>query len=176
LQPDQEQVVRVSVPDWKTLADGEYWARIITSAKSAPVNDPINGQSLSISMGLELRTIAGIMFRKGPLQTGIQVTSTRYFYKDKQLYVDVDIDPLGNAAWIGTVEFSLIDSQGKSVFNDSKISNVYIKGTYRYVLNIDPQLEGTYVLELNWLSKREHWTLPLITAKPVNKRLPIVLG
>ncbi len=176
LQPDQEQVVRVSVPDWKTLADGEYWARIITSAKTVPVNDPINGQSLSISMGLELRTIAGIMFRKGSLQTGIHVLSTKYYQQEEKVFIDVDIDRLGNAAWIGTVEFALMNEEGRTVFSQSMISNVYTKGTYRYVLDLDHALKGPYTLEISWLSKREHWTLPLVNAKNVRESLSIILA
>jgi len=176
LSSDQEQIVRVSVPDWKNLNEGEYWARIITSAKTSSSNDPSISQNLSISMGLELRTIAGIMFRKGSLQTGIKVLSTKYHQQAEKLYVDVDIDRLGNAAWIGTVEFALIDNQGRSVYRHSTISNVYVKGVYRYVLDLDPTLKGEYTLDLRWLSKRDNPSLPLVAAKPVQERINIVLG
>src|SRR5690606_19710364 len=112
LTAGQQQVVRVSVTNSDELPDAEYWTRIIASAKMAqPVADA-NSTSLHVSMGLEIRTIAGLLFRKGHVSTGIDVEAINYQISNDSLNVLFEIERSGNAAWLGTLQTSIYDDAG----------------------------------------------------------------
>ena len=176
LSANQEQIIRVAVQKWDSLGNGEYWARVITSAKTIPSNNENPDQTLTVSMGVEIRTIAGILFRKGVLTTGLNVKSALYKKEGKRIVIDAQIDRLGAAAWIGTVEMCIRNEYKDIIYRQSNISNVYLSDTYRYVFELEKELKGSYELELRWITVREQQTLPLIPAEPISVKIPLVLN
>jgi hypothetical protein len=176
LGANQEQIVRIAVQQWDSLENGEYWARVITSAKTVPITNETSTQRLNVSMGVEIRTIAGILYRKGPLSTGLNILSAWYKQEGNKIIVDTAIQRLGNAAWVGTVKMSLRDVQNRLVHTQDQISNVYLNDTYRYVFDLTEPLIGSYLLDLQWITKREQQTLPLIQAETKSTTIPIFLN
>lgn len=165
LSAGEEQIIRLTIPDADQLPDGEYWARMITSAIEVPEksNDPAS--NMSIQLGVEVKTITGILFRKGIINTGLKILEYEIVHVDNELHIQTQLDRLGNAAWVGSVEFYLRDEANKEVYKNTVGTNVYTKGVYKYVLKIPEHLKGTYELEVRWISVREGSAIPIISTQ-----------
>ena len=59
------------------LADGEYWSRLIITAKggSLPVAGADPTQAIQVGLSLEVRTIIPLQYRKGNLKTGVRLAN-----------------------------------------------------------------------------------------------------
>src|SRR5213592_3826589 len=77
--PRERQTIRLLARPPAGLPDGEYWVRLVISAQAGRV--PITGVSdttaIQIGLTLEVRTIIGVNYRKGPVKTGITLSNLR---------------------------------------------------------------------------------------------------
>ncbi|HEX9895357.1 MAG TPA: hypothetical protein VGA78_15620, partial [Gemmatimonadales bacterium] len=76
LAPQARQTIRLLVTPPPGVADGEYWARLVITAKSgAPaVNGADSAAGITVGLNLEIRTIIPLLYRKGEPATGVALS------------------------------------------------------------------------------------------------------
>jgi hypothetical protein len=176
LSAGQEQIIRISIQDAALLSEGEYWSRVMISAMTHPVQaDPLQ-LAVSISMGLEVRTISGLIFRKGSVHTGLEVTEAATTLDQNILWTHLQLKKRGNAAWIGTVEQALYNTKGEVVHRDRSISNVYRDRQERLKLVLPSLPPDNYTLKIRYVSEREDPMIKLLKTPPVIQTFNIPIG
>ncbi len=112
--PRERQTVRLLARPPIGLADGEYWLRLIIAAQAGRV--PITGVSdttaIQVGLTLEVRTIIGVNYRKGPVRTGVTLSNLRAQIVGDSLVTRAKIERQGNAAFVGMIRETLVDSLG----------------------------------------------------------------
>ncbi len=113
--PRERQTVRLLARPPIGLADGEYWLRLIIAAQAGRVPITGLGDSTAIQVGLtlEVRTIIGVNYRKGPVTTGVSLSNVRGQIVGDSLITRAKLDRRGNAAFVGMIRETLVDSTGR---------------------------------------------------------------
>jgi len=173
LTAGQQQIVRVSVINADELPDSEYWTRVIASAKMAqPVADA-NATTLHASMGLEIRTIAGLLFRKGHLQTGLDVSVFDYKIMNDSLKVVLDIERSGNAAWLGSMQATFVDATGTKLLGHEQNISYYRNNRQMFMIPLQGLHQGIYTADFVFKTERTDRSIDLIRALPATTQLKI---
>jgi hypothetical protein len=117
LGPKERQTVRLLARPPAGLADGEYWARLVVSAKggTVPVQGVAESSGVRVALDLEIRTVIPLQYRKGQVTTGVRTSSLAAKVEKDSLAVRVRLDRTGNAAFLGTLRGALIDSTGRVI-------------------------------------------------------------
>src|SRR6059036_2200546 len=112
--PRERQTVRLLARPPAGLADGEYWVRLVIAAQAGSV--PITGVSdttaIQVGLKLEVRTIIGVNYRKGPVSTGVTLSGVSARLVGDSLVTRSTLKRVGNAAFIGMIRQTLVDSTG----------------------------------------------------------------
>ncbi len=112
--PRERQTVRLLARPPVGLADGEYWLRLRIAAQAGTV--PITGVSdttaIQVGLKLEVRTIIGVNYRKGAVMTGVALSNLRAQVVGDSVITRARIERRGNAAFIGMIRETLVDSTG----------------------------------------------------------------
>jgi hypothetical protein len=168
LESGGQQTVRITITS-NTLPEGEYWARIMTSAKLLSDTRSDFESTMSASVGLEIRTVSGFLYRKGVLRSDIGLDNARAFVRNDSVFVDIELSKLGTAAWLGTLDVAISDQVDLVVHKSSITTNAYRAGRYRYLV-ANKQLEpGLYTASVTLKTQREDTSIPLIPAPVVRK-------
>jgi hypothetical protein len=175
LEGGGQQTVRITIIS-DSLPDGEYWARVMTSAKLLPDTDSGLESSLTANVGLEIRTVSGFLYRKGPLRTDILLDSVSAFVRNDSVFVDLELSKPGTAAWLGTLDVAISDQVDEVIHTTSITTNAYRAGRYRYLV-ADKKLEpGRYTASLILKTQREDTSIPLISAPIVRKSTTFIIA
>ncbi len=112
--PLERQTVRLLATPPEGLADGEYWTRVVVSAKGGrvPISGVADTAAIRVGVTLEVRTLIALSYRKGAVRTGVTLSNVRAALVRDSLAVWARLQREGNAAFIGTVRLSLVDSTG----------------------------------------------------------------
>ena len=105
--PGAQQMVRLMATPPAGLADGEYWSRIVITSRQAAPAVQVADSGVRAQINVELRTIISLMYRKGEVQTGLELNDFRAQLRGDSLVVWMDLARSGNAAWLGTARVSL---------------------------------------------------------------------
>jgi len=154
--PRERQTVRLLASPPPGLPDGEYWLRLVIAVKGGVV--PVTGVAdtgIKIGLTLEVRTIIGVNYRKGPVRTGVAVTRLRAAVVGDSLEVRPRLERQGNAAFIGTVRGTLVDSAGRERARFSFPIGVYYVMEPRYMAPVGVLPAGRYWLKLTVDTDRE---------------------
>jgi hypothetical protein len=112
--PRERQTVRLLARPPAGLADGEYWVRLVIAAQAGRV--PITGvgdtTAIQVGLTLEVRTIIGVNYRKGPVATGVALSNVRAQLVGDSLITRAKLERRGNAAFVGMIRETLVDSTG----------------------------------------------------------------
>ena len=113
LEPGQSQAVRVLIQPPAELLDGEYWARVLVTARGG--QPPIEEQRGNIRVLLDVETVVvtAVTYRKGPVATGLQVTGTTARITDEGALLLVDVERTGNAAYLGRIRAEVVGASGR---------------------------------------------------------------
>ena len=175
IPPLQRQTIRLLARPPQGVADGEYWSRIMISAKGGAL-PVIGADSAGIEVGLtlEVRTIIPLIYRKGPLQTGIRLTDLRAEPVGDSLQVHVRLERQGSAAFIGTARGTLINEKGATVATFQQPVAVYYMA--QPVFSLPLAEPGRYRLRLELATDRSD-LLPeqVLRAPMVRDSLALVL-
>lgn len=155
LSPGQRQVVRLRINNPNNLADGTYWARIKTT--SSPVSPPIELESnnnVSAAIGVKIEQISGVFFKKGDVNTGIEIQEIRTSLNDETLTILTDLKRLGNSPFLGTITASLSDQNGKIVGESFVSTSIYFDETLKQEMDISDLNTGTYELKIEFRTNR----------------------
>lgn len=158
LGPRERQTVRLLGRPPARLPDGEYWTRLVVTAKGGQV--PVTGvedtSRIKIGLTLEVRTILPVYYRKGPVTTGLRFDGIRAAVERDTLVVRPRLVRSGNAAFIGTVRGALDDSTGATVTSFEMPIAVFFDLDPRVVAPVPDSLPpGRYTLHLEAASERE---------------------
>ena len=112
--PRERQTVRLLARPPVGLADGEYWLRlrIAAQAGSVPITGVSDTTAIQVGLKLEVRTIIGVNYRKGAVMTGVALSSLRAQVVGDSVITRARIVRRGNAAFIGMIRETLVDSTG----------------------------------------------------------------
>jgi len=169
--PQQRQTVRLLGRPPAKLADGEYWVRLIVTAKGGQVPVTGVGDSAGITVGLtlEVRTILPVLYRKGKVTTGVTVSGLRASVQGDSLVVRARMVRTGSAAYVGTVRGALVDVSGNVVARFSVPQAVYFEMEPRFTASVAGLPRGQYRLRFEATSERQDLPaeviLPMVPAR-----------
>ncbi len=155
--PLERQTIRLLASPPAGLPDGEYWARLMIAAKGGqvPVTGVADTAAVKVGLTLEVRTIIGVYVRRGAVRTGVTVSHLRTAVAGDSLVVWSRLEQQGNAAFIGTVQGTLVDSGGAVRGEFKAPIGVYYTMEPRYALPIGALSAGRYWLKLKLTTERE---------------------
>jgi hypothetical protein len=178
LGPKERQTVRLLARPPARLADGEYWARLVVSAKggTVPVAGVDDSSGVTVGLNLEVRTILPLQYRKGAVATSVRMSRLTAGIEGDSLAVRLHLDRQGTAAFIGTVRGVLADSAGKTVATFASPVAVYYEVAPRMTTALPGGRlpSGRYRLLVEVAAEREDLSPETILAsRPVRDSLEV---
>jgi hypothetical protein len=174
LQPGQRQVVRVMVEPPAGIPDGEYWARVlITSRGGQPPIEETQGD-LRLQLNVETTLVMAANYRKGDVATGVEIAASRAWTSPEGVYLELDLERTGNAAFLGRMRADLLDAGGDVVGTVWDDLAVYRGVRRRHLLTLPPGAQGPFAVQLRIDTERED--LPVggaLPVAPITRRLPV---
>lgn len=154
--PLERQTVRLLATPPAGLADGEYWARLVISAKGGrvPIAGVADTANIQVGLNLEVRTIIGVAYRKGLLHTAVGASRLRGEIVGDSLVVRVRLERQGNAAYLGTARGTLVDSVGGTRAELSSPVGVYYAMEPRFTAAVGALPAGRYRLRFELVTER----------------------
>lgn len=178
IQAKSRATVRLLVTPPTGLPAGEYWARVMASAKAGDV--AVAGMpaasGIEAKLSLEIRSVVGLFYRKGSPETGVVLEGLRTAVGGDSLRGRVLLARQGNAAFVGSLKTSLRDRSGKVRSQASLPLGVYYTLEPSFALPVSGLPSGRYELSVEAVSSRPD-LLPelLLPTVPVRQTLPVVL-
>ncbi|MGH7559472.1 MAG: hypothetical protein ACRENB_00475 [Gemmatimonadales bacterium] len=158
IQPLTKQTVRLLGRPPAGLADGEYWARLVISAKAGQLPVAVSGvdsaSGIQVGLNLEVRTIIPVYYRKGAVGTGLTLSDVRTSVEADSIGLRVRLTRTGNAAFIGTVRGSLRNETNREVGAFRVPIAVYYQVEPRFALARAGLPPGRYTLHLEVTAER----------------------
>lgn len=179
LGPKETQTVRLLGRPPATLPDGEYWARLMVSARGAsPAAQPVTDTSgVQVGLKLEVRTVLPMLYRKGAVRTGVRVDSLRLVRAPgDSLELRAHLTRTGNSAFLGMMRAAVVDSAGRSVASTQTAVAVYFDMSPRVRMAAPAAPAGRYRLRFELASERDD--LPsssLLQVAPIRDSVEAVL-
>ena len=157
--PRERQTVRLLARPPAGLADGEYWLRMVIAAQAGrvPISGVTDTTAIQVGLTLEVRTIIGVNYRKGPVTTGLALSQLRAQIVADSLITRARLERRGNAAFIGTIRQTLLDSVGRVVQSYQSPIGVYVAMEPRLSNLLPPPRlgHGHYWLRYEVVTERE---------------------
>jgi P pilus assembly chaperone PapD len=180
LAPKERQTVRLLARPPARLPDGEYWARLVVAAKGGTVPVTGVGDSIGITVGLnlEVRTVLPLQYRKGAVATSVRLSRLSAAVEGDSLAVRMRLVRMGTAAFIGTVRGALADSAGRTVATFNSPVSVYYEMEPRVTAALPggKLAPGTYRLRVEVAGEREDLAPEvLLPTRPVRDSLEVRL-
>jgi len=153
----ERQTVRLLVTPPAGLPDGEYWARLIISARGGrlPIGGVGDTAAVRVQLNLVVNTNIGVAYRKGPVATGVALSNLRVRIRRDSVEVWSRLERRLTAAYVGTVRATLVDSTGKVRSTLSAPIAVYFVMEPRYALAVAGLAPGLYWLRYELVTDRE---------------------
>jgi len=176
LGPGEKRIVRVFARPPADLPDGEYWSRIIVSGRRAP-DVAVGADSVTrAGVSVEVRLVTSVTYRKGSLTTGITIHDITPAPYPDSLVVRARLERHGNAAYLGTMSFDIVDRTDSVVRSWSSPLSVHVTVTRRFVFPMEPLAPGEYVLRVRAEAARPDILADrVLPARPVSYSLPLVI-
>jgi hypothetical protein len=179
IAPLERQTVRLLATPPAGLPDGEYWARLIISARGGklPVGGVGDTTAVRVQLNLVVNTNIGLAYRKGPMATSVALSRLRARVVGDSVEVWSHLERRGSAAYVGMVRGTLVDSQGKVASTFSAPIGVYFVMEPRYALRAGGLAPGRYWLRYELVTDREDLDAAVVLPAPavrdsVEVRLP----
>jgi len=156
IAPLQRQTVRLLATPPAALPDGEYWARLIISARGGrlPVAGVGDTAAVRVQLNLVVNTNIGLAYRKGPVATGVALSQLRAHLVGDSVETWSRLERRGTAAYVGTVRAALVDSTGTVRSTLSAPIGVYFVMEPRYALSARGLARGRYLLRYELVTER----------------------
>jgi hypothetical protein len=178
LAPRERQTVRLLGRPPASLVDGEYWTRLVVTAKGGmlPVTGVADTSAIRVGLNLEVRTILPVFYRKGVLATGATMGNIRAAVSGDSLEIRARLERQGSAAFIGTLRGSLVDSTGTEVGRFATPLAVYFDVEPRLTMPLTHHRPGRYQLRLELATEREDLEPDiLLQARPIRDSVTVLI-
>jgi hypothetical protein len=154
LAPGEQQVVRLLATPPEDLPDGEYWTRMIITARGTRVSIATTDTAVRAGVALVIRLITSITYRKGEVTTGVTLSELTATAHSDSVVVWVAAAREGNGAYLGTAFFELVNAEKQTVGEWPTPLAIYYPINRRFVLPTGLLPSGSYVLRLRFDSER----------------------
>ncbi len=154
LEPGEQQVVRLLAEPPDDLPDGEYWSRMIVTARGATVPMATGDTAVRAGLNLEIRLVTSVTYRKGEVTTGVALRELTAEAGGDSLVVWASMVREGNAAYLGTATFEVLGSDATPVREWSTVLAVYYPMNRRFSFPLDGLGPGTYLVRLRLEAQR----------------------
>lgn len=173
LEAGERQTVRVQASPPAGLANGEYWSRMIVTSRPARDQAALaDSAAVQADVAFVLRTITSVTYRKGPVQTRVRLDSLSASATADSLSVFIGLDRGGNAAFLGSIVFSLVGTEDEPLQTWGPMPvAAYYRLLRQYLLPLEGVPAGTYQLRVRVSTDRQD--LPSIHILPAD---PIEAG
>ena len=175
LQPGQTQVVRLFASPPPSLSDGEYWARFMATSKQQP--DTAKPSTEQVGITFAIVTSIPVWYRKGVVRTSIAIDTMTAGATRDTLDARLVLARGGNASWLGTATFELLDARGRSTKEWSLLTSVYparYRRRYRWALDGVPP--GSYTLQATLRAVRADLRpTDVLPAAEVRRSVPVTI-
>lgn len=178
LSGKERQTIRLLGRPPAGLKDGEYWTRLVVSAKGGqvPVSGMADTSNIQVGLTLEVRSILPVFYRKGSLSTGIRISNIRAVMAGDSVEVRAHLERQGSAAFIGTIRGSLVDSTGKVATTFTSPLAIYYDGDPLFKAPLTRPAAGRYRVRLELATEREDLSAEtLLHAPPVRDSAEVQL-
>jgi len=157
IAPLERQTVRLLATPPAGLPDGEYWARLIVSARGGklPLRSAAETAAVRVQLNLVVNTNIGLAYRKGPVATGVALSQLRARRVGDSVEVWSRLERRETAAYVGTVRVALVDSTGKVPSTLNAPIAVYFVMAPRYALSVARLAPGPYWVRYELVTERE---------------------
>ena len=153
--PLERQTIRLLASPPAGLRDGEYWARLIISARGGrvPVASSDTG-AVRVQLDLIVNTNIPLAYRKGVMTTGVALTGLMGRVVGDSVEASAHLVRQGVAAYVGTVHATLIDSAGRERGSLMAPIAVYVSmdPRFRFAASVAP---GWYRLRVEVTTQRD---------------------
>ena len=166
VQPGERQVIRLLAQPPADLAQGEYWTRLIVTAKGATMG--VAGADSSVRAGINLivSTIISVTYRNGQLQTGVGLNSYTAGVEGDSLVLHFGLERQGNAAYLGTGWVRVKDISGRVIHQWDTPMAVYYRINRRMAFPLDSVPPGQYTVDFDLTTERDD--IPQTVVLPAN--------
>ncbi len=168
LQPNQRQTIRLLARPPVGLPDGEYWARLIISAKDAeaPAVSAQDSVGVSVGLTLEVRTIIAVNYRNGAQRTGVQLGELAARTEGDSVVLRAPMQRTGTAAWIGLTTVKLLDPSGRMVASQTMQTAIYQSISPRFTFDRRTLVPGQYRISVDLTTDRPDVTQSTLLRSP----------
>jgi hypothetical protein len=128
---------------------------IAAKAGQVPIVGVSDTTAIQVGLTLEVRTIIGIAYRKGPVNTQVALSNVRAQLLGDTLVTWSRLERRGNAAFVGTVRGTLVDSTGATRASFATPLGVYFTMEPRIASVIGKLPKGRYWLRYEVVAERE---------------------
>ncbi len=155
LLPGESRAIRFIARPPDGLQDGEYWSRLVIGVEARKDLDDGEGKkSISASQQMNPKTVIPISYRKGECFADIKLTNVFVRPDSAEIHVDVEMMPMGNAAYIGNMSVVIRDQAKKELL--SKKIEIAVFSTFRRRFSIPlPRMpKGRYATVITYDTDR----------------------
>ena len=146
LAPGQSQTVRLFASPSPLLPDGEYWARFLALTKKLP-DTTRAAEGTQVGVSFAVVTSIPLWYRKGAVTTSIAMDSLTASVAVDTLRARIVLARGGNASWLGTTTFALLDAGGRPVREWRVPMSIYQpRYRRRFAWPLERLAPGTYSL------------------------------
>ncbi len=168
LNPGQEQVVHMSVSAPDSLADGEYWTRLITTSQPQQRFSETLKNGISANIIFVFTQVTSVVYEKGNLGTQLDFQSLQTSQDSGAVDVYAHLKRGGNAPFLGEVSLSVSDQSGNVVYEKKELIAVYMQFVKKFAVPLSKLPPGSYTASVTVSSER-----PDIPAENLIKILPV---
>ena len=143
LPPNSTQIVRFVASPPRDLDPGESWARVVVRSQDAEANlpNPQGEETITTKLNMIMQTAIMLKYRRGEVFTELQLTKTEVSSDGEKVTALIGMQSKGNASYIGRLNTTLKDAEGREISKSSIQLAVYRELTRRVIL---PVTEGEY--------------------------------
>ncbi|MFN1836110.1 hypothetical protein AB2B38_012670 [Balneola sp. MJW-20] len=157
LGPQQRQVVRFVLRPPAQLEDKGYWARVkVSSNPETAAIETVGNDQVGAQINIILEQVIGAHYHTRNAATGVAVNNVDFDRGDdgNSGTINIDIERTGNAPFVGSLNFQIIDSDGNTVYQTNATTSVYTNIRRTYAFDISQWPAGTYKITGNIVSER----------------------
>lgn len=162
------RTVRLLVTPPPGLPDGEYWSRIVATARGGTLAAD-GGAGIGIGLALEVRSVLGMFYRQGRVATGVALDTARFALEGDSVAVRARLTRQGSAAFVGTLRTTLRDASGATRAAASLPVGVYYTLEPRLAVSRRGLPPGTYTAVVEAVSARPDVPASAIVQAPARR-------